>query len=496
MRIAIAEKIRWAFAKKQELGVKILILVGGRGSTKSTGAADVTLAYASSGQRWCCAREFLNSIDDSCHAMLEEEIERLSFSGFTVNARDIEHQSGGRIFHKGLNRNPKSIKSIVADGIWIEEGETLTQKTIDVLSASFRISAAKQERAKQSGRTATAPDIVITMNRGSSNDPISKEYLKAAEPNIKKQGWYADEDVLVVQINYPDIPKEWFIASGLEPERLRDKRLMSQAEYDHKWLGAYSDTIENAIIKPEWFDACVDAHIKLKNLGNFMLGQDRVAFDPADVGPDPEALAHRKGNVIVEAKQADAKDVEAACDWACSYANQNRVDQFVWDCDGMGVGLKFQVSQAFKDSRIKATQFKGSEGIDNPDSIYERLDEDEGKQATNKELFLNQRGQYYFDLARAMFKTWLCVEKGRLYPIDELISFSSGITHLANLRAEVCSIPRKYVASGKMVLMTKKEMLDKDIPSPNIGDSVMMLQKPPAAKKQLNPLPLPKVGIV
>ena len=101
IQIKIAEKIRWAFQKKRELGVKTLILVGGRGSTKSTAAADVVLAYVSGGQRWCCAREFQNSIDDSCHALLDEEIDRCGFKGFDVGRAEINHTSGGRILYKG-----------------------------------------------------------------------------------------------------------------------------------------------------------------------------------------------------------------------------------------------------------------------------------------------------------------------------------------------------------------------------------------------------------
>lgn len=478
MKIQIAEKIRWAFTKKDELGVKMLILVGGRGSTKSTAAADIVLAKTSIGQRWCCAREYLNSIDDSCHALLDEEIERCEFEGFSVNARDIDHKSGGRVFHKGLSRNPESIKSIVADGIWIEEGERLSQKTIEVLSASFRISAGKQARAKKQNTEAKVPDIVITMNRGNSKDPVSQEYLKPLEKEVLANGWAADEDVLIVQINYPDIPQEWFLASGLEPERARDERKMSAAAYRHKWLGDYNDTVENAIIDPEWFDACIDAHEKLEHLGNFSLGQDRVAFDPSDAGPDPEALARRKGNIIIEAMQADAKDIELAVNWACSYANENRVDEFIWDCDGMGIGLKPTVSRAFRTSRIRAVQFKGSQGPDDPKLIYGGTGDGQENPKTVGDTFVNQRAQFYMDLADAMFKTWLAVTKGRNFPVDELISISSKIKHKDILRAELCSVPRKFIGSGKVLLLSKPEMILKEIPSPNIADCVMMLRKP------------------
>jgi len=41
---------------------RIKIIVGGRGSTKSTGVADYIAALVSNGQLWCCARENQNSI--------------------------------------------------------------------------------------------------------------------------------------------------------------------------------------------------------------------------------------------------------------------------------------------------------------------------------------------------------------------------------------------------------------------------------------------------
>ena len=77
-----------------------------------------------------------------------------------------------------------------------------------------------------------------------------------------------------------------------------------------------------------------------------------------------------------------------------------------------------------------------------------------------------------------MFKTYLAVDKGHNFPNDELISFSSGISELAGLRAELCRIPRKYNnASGKVQIMSKPEMKKLGIQSPNMADAVMMLQK-------------------
>lgn len=453
---------------------KLKILVGGRGSTKSTFVADYVLSQIATGKTWCCGREFQNSIEESVHALLIEEIDRCGFEHFSASKTDITHESGGRAFYRGLARNIASIKSVLTDGMWIEEGETLSKKTLDVLTASIRVSAGKAKKAKNTG-IIEVPEIWITMNRGNSKDAISQKMLKRAEPELKRTGYYEDEYMMIMQVNYPDMPKSWFIGSGLEEERASDELNMSSAEYKHKWLGEYSDTVENAIILPEWFDACVDAH---KTLGFEAVGQEKVAYDPADCGDDPEALAYMHGVIVKEAKSADEKSIDLATDWACSFANSVKADVFVWDCDGMGVGLKRQVSDAFRGKKVTTEQFKGGHEPFNPSEMYQHVEGDTRKAGTNKSTFANQRAQCYWILRDRMFRTWLAVKKGKYISPDELISFSNDIMHIDLLRSEICSVPRKFVGSGRIQLLTKPEMLKLDISSPNIADCIMMMMKP------------------
>ena len=56
---------------------RIKIIVGGRGSTKSTGIADYVSAKLTAGELWCCARENQNSIEESVHRTILDEINRL-----------------------------------------------------------------------------------------------------------------------------------------------------------------------------------------------------------------------------------------------------------------------------------------------------------------------------------------------------------------------------------------------------------------------------------
>ena len=235
LRIECANRLGVLLCKPK----RIKILVGGRASTKSTFVADVVLSKVKQGQRWCCGREFQNSIDDSVHQLLSDEIDRIGFDGFTIFANEIAHSSGGKAFYRGLARNITSVKGINTNGLWVEEGESLSNKTLRVLTASIRVSAKDGQKAKESGIDIPVPEIWITMNRGSSNDPIAKKFLKRAESALAKCGYYEDDTVMIVQINYPDNP--WFMQSGLEQERLDDLEHMEAAEYDHKWGGAYSD---------------------------------------------------------------------------------------------------------------------------------------------------------------------------------------------------------------------------------------------------------------
>ena len=196
---------------------RIKIIVGGRGSTKSTGVADYGAAKVSSGELWCCARENQNSIEESVHRNILDEIARLGMTGFEDTKTSITHaSSGGRTFYRGLSRNITSLKSTLSgvDGLWIEEGEDITENTLRVLTASVRLNATDTERLI-AGEDVKMPEIIITMNRGPRSGAIASKWLARAEKELGKCGYYEDDLIMVVEMNYTDMPQEWFQASGL-----------------------------------------------------------------------------------------------------------------------------------------------------------------------------------------------------------------------------------------------------------------------------------------
>lgn len=472
---------------------RIKIIVGGRGSTKSTGIADYVAAQMTNGQLWCCAREHQNSIEESVHRTILEEVERLGMMGFEETKTSINHMSGGRAFYRGLSRNVTGLKSTLSgvDGLWIEEGEDLSDTTLRTLTASVRLNATDTQR-KMAGEDIKMPEIIITMNRGSESGAVAKKWLARAEKELAKCGYYEDDLLMVVEMNYTDMPVDWFKFSGLEEERLDDKQKMSGAQYRHKWGGAYLETVENAIIQPEWFDAAIDAHIKLGFEGR---GAIVAAHDPSDngEGADPRGYAARHGSVVFDVDENTTHDVNDACDWAVGKAIAAKADHFEWDCDGLGVTLKRQVKLALDGKRIEYHMFKGSEGVEDPGKIYQgSTDSDRQKEKTNKETFKNKRAQYYIRLADRFYNAYRAVVKKEWVDPDAMISISSDIEDLMGLKSEVCRIPLKDNASGLIQVLSKPEMKKLGIESPNRADCLMMLMMVPKIAKQeiaRNPLP-------
>lgn len=483
IKIDYVDKLTPVFTKPK----RIKIIVGGRGSSKTTAAACWAAASMMRGELWCCARENLNSIEESVHRMILAEIDRHGLKGFEDTRTAIRHISGGRAFYRGLSRNVSSLQSTLSgvDVLWIEEGQALTESTLTSLTASVRLDAAGSQRLI-AGEDVKMPEIIITMNRGSSADPVAKKWLNRAEPELRRCGYYEDDLLMVVEVNYTDMPEAWFLASGLEKERLDDWENLSRPAYDHKWHGHYMDTVADAIIKPEWFDAAIDVHLMDKRTKGLFEphGARIVGHDPFDDGEDAGGLAVRYGSIIEHVSAKNTGQIDVVCDWATAKTRQLDADWFVWDGDGMGTGLKRQIALAFEGTRTQFHMFRGSlsgKGQDNAGKVY--MPTKDGKNnKTYADTFKNNRAQYYIALANRFKATYDYVVKGKHSDPADMISLNSeGIDDMVALRAEMCRIPRRPNANGLEQIMSKDDMKKAGIPSPNMSDAIMMTMFSPVA---------------
>lgn len=454
----------------------IIVIIGGRGSGKSLGVGDVlTFEMQTKGYDVYCLREFQLSLEDSVHKVFKTSVSRrLKLDGWTVTDTYVQAPNGAKTTYRGAARNPDNIQS-AQDYLrsWFEEAQTAGEDSIDkLLPTIIRNPGAK---------------CVFTANPQSRNDPFSKRFIVPYLNELDRDGFYEDELHYIVQVNWRDNP--WW---NEEQEKLRlwDFENLPRAKYDWIWEGAFNDSVENSIILPEWFDACIDAHVKL---GIKPVGARIAAHDPSDTGPDSKGYAMRHGCVVLDVQEMTTGDINEGGDWALGLSNNDRVDSFTWDCDGMGVGLSRQVSQAFLGKNVSAVMFKGSESPDHPDAIYEPPQGAAIKDSKKwEDVAKNKRAQYYLKLRDRMYKTYRAVAHGEYQDPEQLISFDSRIALLPKLRSELCRMPVKPNGNGKFELYTKAEMKAKfKLSSPNLADSVMMLMRQPVLLVQTPVIPRP-----
>lgn len=435
------------------------VIIGGRGGGKSIAVADALIMKAQTENApIMCLREYQNSISDSVHSILKAEINRMGVSGVTTTDSKIDFDGDGYFRYKGMSRDTAAIKS--AHGFkysWVEEAQTITQKSIDDLLPTIREDGS---------------ECWFTANPQSKADPFSKEFINPYYKELLKHGYYEDDMLMIIVVNWRDNP--WF-PEVLNQQRINNEKRWAKAKYDNIWEGAFNDSVENSLIDQEWFEACIDAHLKL---GFKAKGAKILSHDASDQGDDPAAYAIRHGSVITHVKSYDHKDLNDNGDEAFEAAIINNVDVFNFDADGVGVGLRKPASEAFKGKSIKVEMFKGSWGVDDPDGQFDDYDGEfrNDEILTNINIIKNCRAQYYWDLRSRCYLTWRAVTKNeRMIDEEKLISFSSDIDNIEALQSQLCRIPRKHNPNGMIQVMTKQEMWAKhQIESPNESDAVMM----------------------
>lgn len=201
-------------------------LFGGRGGAKSWGVAQALLLLGTQRvERILCAREIQDSIEQSVHQLLRDQIERLALGDFyEVLKNEIRGRNGTLFRFKGLsNETADSIKSFEGITItWVEEAQTISESSWSKLTPTIRVEGS---------------EIWMTLNPGLDTDPTWVRYCQ-----------YEDPDVLRIEINWRD---NQFRTSALDMERERDMRTLPKSDYEHKWEGKPKRVAEGAIYEHE-----------------------------------------------------------------------------------------------------------------------------------------------------------------------------------------------------------------------------------------------------
>lgn len=199
---------------------------GGRGGAKSHHVAERLVRDCFRGHvRVACVREIQNSIKDSVKQLIDDKIAKHDVRGhFKITEREIVGPNESLFIFRGLqNHTAASIKSLEGfNRVWYEEAQTLTQRSLDLATPTFRKPGSEQW---------------FTWNPEFPTDPVDRFFRENIEAN--------DPDFACVTVNYEDNP--WFpddLRRDMERDKLRDPD-----KYNWIWRGGYRQNSEAQVLR-------------------------------------------------------------------------------------------------------------------------------------------------------------------------------------------------------------------------------------------------------
>jgi phage terminase large subunit len=287
--------------------------------------------------------------------------------------------------------------------------------------------------------------------------------------------------------------------------------------------------IEGQLIPGEWVEACVNA---CEKLGITASGERVGGLDVADGGIDASAFAHRHG---VEVKNVISRGdllADAAGTWAYGESMLLGLDRLLYDSIGVGAGAaaSLRIALARKDEvkeeirqrveriaaygkrrslrpgalvqpdiavvaqdgtyklvfrwRWSGTVVKLSprarheiaiKGWSGAGAVVDKAKKFEGNR-TNEDMFSNAKAQAWWSLRQRFMVTWRAVMEGvnADFDSDKMISLSSAIKEIRELKSELSQVTYKHNEAGKIVINKAPD----GHKSPNRADAVVIAFAP------------------
>tara|TARA_R110000764_G_scaffold18627_1_gene49898 strand:- start:526 stop:1911 length:1386 start_codon:yes stop_codon:yes gene_type:complete len=426
--------------------VSMRVLHGGRMSSKSHDMAGVAIARANHHKElFLCTRMYQNKIEDSVYTLLKDKIAYFGLEyNFNIYANSIEHKTNGSQFKfYGIARNIDEIKSFEGATVWWnEESQSLTKK----MFTTIRPTIMRNDGA----------EMWFTMN-GQIVSDYSWTRLIESPP----------KGALVRKINYNE-------NGFLSASALRDIAEEFEEDYDlanHVYNGIpYADD-DQSIIKRSWVNACIDAHVKLEL---DLFGATCAGYDVADSGADRNCVAVFNGSVAVKMDAWKAGEDELEKSAVRAYKHLSESDGILsYDSIGVGAGVgSILKGKGFKNY----SKFNAAAEVFNPTREY-------SPKITNKKKFENLKAQAWRDVADRMRNTYNAVTKGMTYELSELISISSDIKGLEELKGELSAPRSDYSKRGLDMVESKKEVKKRIEKSHDLADSFIMGACPHLVKR-------------
>src|ERR1700683_1098564 len=212
------------------------ILWGGRGAGRSWGIARALLLIGTERPiRVLCARELQNSISDSVHKLLSDQIDALGLASFyEIQKQGIYGSNGTAFSFEGIKNNTTKIKSYEGvDYCWVEEAVKVSRASWGILIPTIR---------------KVGSEIWLSFNPELDTDYTYKRFVLEGDPT----------NSFVVKMTWRDNP--WFEQTALFDEMKRDR----ERDYDYYlnvWEGHCVQMLEGAVYAKELRRATEDRRI-------------------------------------------------------------------------------------------------------------------------------------------------------------------------------------------------------------------------------------------
>lgn len=453
---------------------------GGRSSGKSLSFARLLMIKVIwRGSKLLCCREIQDSIEESSHAELVQAVKDLDALGeCVITDKYIKAKQGGRVKYIGLAKTGEKVRGYSSyDQCWVEEAATVTADSWNRLTPTIRLPGAQ---------------IWVTWNPISTISATWKMFVsECIYPEYAPDG---SRFRISKHINFDQNP--WHNMTSLA----MDERLLRDADEDlhaHIWLGQPVGDSPMSIIKTKWLIAAENLHDMLQV--DYEDGAHLIAgYDVGGTSQgDPSVLAMHMNNVLCYLNEFREVDPVASAKYVWHEARRMECAEVRFDVIGVGLGAKGAVRElndALDDNNEAILTFRPYDAggaVVNPNQLIM-------PKRKNADHFLNAKAQSWYDLAKRAENAYL-VRKyyteaegshyERLLVVEEKMG-ADRMRHLMSVdtiriettlwekaKGELCE-PRWIMNEGKLQVETKKQMAQRNVPSTNNGDAIVMAYTP------------------
>lgn len=297
---------------------RYILAEGGRGSGKTQSIGRILLYIAEKRKVIICAgRVIKESVKESVFELFRQLIEKYNLN-FKVSEKRIVHkETGSIIFFKGFRENEivnvKGLEGV--DILWIDEAETVTERSFDIITPTIRKDNAV---------------LIFSMNRYVKSDAVYSECVKMS-------------DCLHININYFDNP---FCPQSLI-RQAEDTKKNNIAKYNHIWLGLPKEQGLDYLIASDKIMESTKLKYNDENHPNYSV----MSVDFAASGGDlcvakrlvQKSLTVWEEEETISWSEADTDITKGKC---INLYNKWKPNIFIGDADGLGYSIMYSLKNS------------------------------------------------------------------------------------------------------------------------------------------------------